>query len=265
MNEPADATPEALAVTVIVFVELLNAPDAPEMGAVNVTLTPLTGTAAASFTVTESAVPKAVLMAVDCGDVPEPAVMVAGVCTTVRETVPLVADALAPPPEAVAALVAVVVGAFAGTVTLMLITSKDAPLPTACVLEQDTAFVPEQLQPVPLKDAAAKPVGSVSVTVVVPEVAAEPVFDTVTVSVPPVCPCVNVPLYPSLTLKTGSVVTVIWPLVPVIEGVTVSVAVMVWLPAVASVAENVPTPEVRVELDGRVGDPSVLVKWTVPV
>jgi hypothetical protein len=39
-------------------------------------------------------------------------------------------------------------------------------------------------------------VGSVSVTVVVPEVVldATPVFDTVTVSVPPVTPCVKVPL-----------------------------------------------------------------------
>jgi hypothetical protein len=36
------------------------------------------------------------------------------------------------------------------------------------------------------------------------------------------------------------------------------------LPAVASVAENVPVPELKVELDGTVADPSVLVKWTVP-
>ena len=137
---------------------------------------------------------------------------------------------------------------------------------TTCVLEQVTAFEskPEQLQPLPLKDAAVKLAGSVSVTVVVPEVATEPIFETNTVSVPPVCPCVNVPLCPSLTLRTGSAVTLIWPLVPVIDEVTVSVAVMVWLPAVTSVAENVSAPEFRVELDGRVGDPSVLAKRTVP-
>jgi len=36
------------------------------------------------------------------------------------------------------------------------------------------------------------------------------------------------------------------PTCPVIEDVTVSVAVMVWLPAVLSVAENVATPLVKV-------------------
>jgi hypothetical protein len=129
------------------------------------------------------------------------------------------------------------------------------------------AVVPEQLQPAPLRDAAVKPVGSVSVTVVVPEVTldAPAVFDTVMVSVPPVCPCVNVPLDPSLTPKTGSTITLIWPLVPVMDELTKSVAVTVWLPAAASVAENVPEPEASMALDGRVADPSLLVKWTVPV
>ena len=196
MNDPADATPDALVVTVIVGVLLLNQPDAPDPGAANVTFTPLTGFAAASFAVTESDVPNAVLMAVDCGDVPEPAVMVVGTCTTGKLTVPLVAEALAPPPEAVAALVVVGFGALAGTATPILITLKDAPPATTCVLEQVTAFVPEQLQPPPLKDAVVYPDGSISVTVVVPEVVLDalPAFDTVTVSVPPVCPCVNVPL-----------------------------------------------------------------------
>jgi len=44
----------------------------------------------------------------------------------------------------------------------------------------------------------------------------------------------------------------------------VSVAVMVWLPAVCRVAENVPTPLVNVELAGSVAEPSLLVKCTVP-
>ena len=48
--------------------------------------------------------------------------------------------------------------------------------------------------------------------------------------------------------------------VPVIVFVTVSVAVMVSLAAVFSVAENVPTPLVNVELAGSVAVPSVLVK-----
>ncbi len=38
--------------------------------------------------------------------------------------------------------------------------------------------------------------------------------------------------------------------VPVIEAATVSVAVMVWLPAVFSVAEKVPVPFVSVALAG---------------
>ena len=52
---------------------------------------------------------------------------------------------------------------------------------------------------------------------------------------------------------------------PVIELVTVSVAVIVWLPAVLSVALKVPVPLVKVLLAGRTAAPSVLVKWTVPV
>ena len=58
--------------------------------------------------------------------------------------------------------------------------------------------------------------------------------------------------------------TVIVPDVPVMDEVTVSVAVMLWFPAVFSVAENVPTPLVNVELAGSVAVPSLLVKCTVP-
>jgi hypothetical protein len=196
VNEPADATPEGLVVTVIVFVALLNVPEAPDSGAANVTLAPLTVFPAVSFRVTESAVPNAVLMAVDCGEVPKPAVMLVGTWTTGLDTVLPVAEAVAPPPEAVAVLVTVGLTAVVGTLSVMSMSLKDAPPATACVLVQATAFEPEQLQPVPLKDAALKPAGSVSVTVVVPaaELEALAVFDTVTMSVPPVCPCVNVPL-----------------------------------------------------------------------
>ena len=51
---------------------------------------------------------------------------------------------------------------------------------------------------------------------------------------------------------------------PLMEVVAVSVAVMVCVPAVLNVAENVPTPFVSVELAGSVARPSPLVKWTVP-
>lgn len=52
--------------------------------------------------------------------------------------------------------------------------------------------------------------------------------------------------------------------VPVMEAVTVSVAVMLWLPLVLSVTEKVPTPFVSVEFAGSKAWPSVLVKPTVP-
>ena len=51
---------------------------------------------------------------------------------------------------------------------------------------------------------------------------------------------------------------------PVREGVTVSVAVMVWLPAVSMVAEKFFVPLASVELAGSKAWASVLVKCTVP-
>ena len=67
-----------------------------------------------------------------------------------------------------------------------------------------------------------------------------------------------------LFLDSEAALTVMAPLVPVMLLVTVSVAVMVWLPAVRRVALKEPVPLVRVASAGRVGLPSVLVKWTVP-
>ena len=63
----------------------------------------------------------------------------------------------------------------------------------------------------------------------------------------------------------AAALTVMAAEVPVIELVTVSVAVRVWLPRVLRVAENVPVPAVRVEFAGKVAAPSVLVKCTVPL
>ena len=54
--------------------------------------------------------------------------------------------------------------------------------------------------------------------------------------------------------------TVILLDVPLIELLAVSVAVMVWLPAVCRVAEKVPVPLVSVESAGRLAAPSELVK-----
>jgi hypothetical protein len=53
-------------------------------------------------------------------------------------------------------------------------------------------------------------------------------------------------------------------LVPVIDEVAVSVAVIVWFPAVFNVAENVPVPFVNVESAGNTAAPSLAVKCTVP-
>jgi hypothetical protein len=66
----AEATPDAFVATTIVAVLLLNTPDAPDAGAVNVTFTPETGLLPASFTVTARAFAKAVLTVADCGVVP---------------------------------------------------------------------------------------------------------------------------------------------------------------------------------------------------
>jgi hypothetical protein len=74
----AEATPDPFVATVIVAVLLLNTPDAPDPGAVNVTFTPPTGLLLASFTVTAKAFANAVLIVADCGVVPAFAVIVAG-------------------------------------------------------------------------------------------------------------------------------------------------------------------------------------------
>ena len=64
----------------------------------------------------------------------------------------------------------------------------------------------------------------------------------------------------TVNVVAAAAFTVIVPDVPVMEEVTVSVAVIVRFPAVFSVTENVPTPLVNVESAGKVAEPSVLVK-----
>ena len=77
--------------------------------------------------------------------------------------------------------------------------------------------------------------------------------------------CASEPGAVTLKWVAAAGLTVIVPDVPVIEEVTVSVAVIVWVPAVFSVTENVPAPLVSVELAGNVATPSLLVKCTVPL
>ena len=69
----------------------------------------------------------------------------------------------------------------------------------------------------------------------------------------------------ALTTKwVAGAVTLMPLLVPVIELVTVSVAVIVCVPEVFSVALKVPVPLLSVLLAGSDAVPSLLVKWTVP-
>jgi hypothetical protein len=69
---------------------------------------------------------------------------------------------------------------------------------------------------------------------------------------------------PEVIVSTSIALTLIEFEVPVIEGVSVSVALMVWLPAVFSVAEKFAVPFASAELAGSAAWPSVLVKFTVP-
>ena len=62
----------------------------------------------------------------------------------------------------------------------------------------------------------------------------------------------------------GKAVTVMPLWVPLMELVTVSVAVIDWLPAVRSVALKVPVPLVKVVLAGTLACGSELVKCNVP-
>jgi hypothetical protein len=146
---PADATPDAFVVTVIVTVLLLNTPDAPEPGAVNVTFTPDTGLLPASFTVTASAFAKAVLTAADCGVVPAFALIdEAGPAVLVKEKFTVVSPADAavtvygPPAVAFAVNGAdATPDAFVATtiVAVLLLNTPEAPDPGAV----NVTFTPE--------------------------------------------------------------------------------------------------------------------------
>jgi len=90
----------------------------------------------------------------------------------------------APPPLAVTELVTVA-GAFAATFTVSVIGAPAAAAAMTAVLVQVTVCPAAlQVQPVPLAALKVKPVGSVSVTVMVPEVATLPLLLTATVYVP---------------------------------------------------------------------------------
>ncbi len=100
--------------------------------------------------------------------------------------------AVSPPPLAVAELVTVA-GAFAATFTVRVIGEPAAPAAMSVVLVQVTVCPAAlHVQPAPVAALNVKPVGRVSVTVTVPEVATFPALVTAIVYVP-VCPAVNGP------------------------------------------------------------------------
>jgi hypothetical protein len=137
----ADAIPDAFVATVIVAVLLLNVPDAPDPGAVNVTFTPLTGLLPASVTVTAKAFANAVLIVADCGVVPAFAVIVLGAPTvfvsekfTVARPVAVAVTVYAPPTVAFAVNGAdAIPDAFVATtiVAVLLLKVPEAPEPGA--------------------------------------------------------------------------------------------------------------------------------------
>jgi len=66
-----------------------------------------------------------------------------------------------------------------------------------------TSVAKVQVQPVPLIAVAVNPVGSVSVTVTVPVVEVDPLFVTVMVYCAPVCPCVKLPTWLFVIVRSG--------------------------------------------------------------
>src|SRR5438046_150174 len=89
----------------MVTVLLLNTPDTPDPGAVNVTLIPGTGLLPTSLKVTASAFANALLMIVVCGVVPVFELIDTGGPGTIVVASFAVGLLLAPPPDAVAELV----------------------------------------------------------------------------------------------------------------------------------------------------------------
>ena len=123
----------------------------------------------------------------------------------------------APPPEALALFVSDG-GALGDTFTLRVMGLPLAPAAMTVVLVHvTTAPAAEHVQPVPLAEKYDKPVGSVSLTVIVPEVATLPLLLTRIVYVPrwpamkfPVCdfvmPSVGLPLSVVGSVATGELV-----------------------------------------------------------
>jgi hypothetical protein len=123
-----------------------------------------------------------------------------GVTTVVGSVA--VGVAVSPPPLAVAELVTVA-GAFAATLTVRVIGVPAAPAAMTVALVHVTVCPSAlQVQPVPVAALNVRPVGSVSVTVIVPEVATLPVLLTA-IAYAPVAPVTNDPVCDFAIASTG--------------------------------------------------------------
>ena len=133
----ADATPVPSVATVIVVVLLPNKPEAPDDGAVNVTLIPDRGLFPASMIVTAGALANAVLIVADWGVVPAFAIMLEGApaifvnekLTVVRPDAEAVIE-YGPPATLLAVNVAdAIPEAFVATVMTLLLLAKRPAVP----------------------------------------------------------------------------------------------------------------------------------------
>ena len=77
-------------------------------------------------------------------------------------------------------------------------------------------------------------------------------------------PAFAVPGAVTIRRVPAAALTMMGLLVPLMPGLLVSVALMVWLPAFRKVALKVPVPPVRPVLSGRLARLSVLEKVTMP-
>ena len=92
----------------------------------------------------------------------------------------LLARLVSPPPETVAVLVTLA-GALVATLTVSVSGGALAPAAIGSLRVHESVGTSVHVQPVPANAVAVRPVGSVSVTVIVPIVAAAPAFLTVIV------------------------------------------------------------------------------------
>jgi hypothetical protein len=150
---------------------------------------------------------------------------------------------VAPPPEAFAPFVTVA-GALASTLTVSEI-GLPALLAAMLVVLVHVTVAPAslQVQPVPLAALYVSPVGSVSTTVTVPDVATLPLLPTAIVYVP-VAPATNVPVCDFAIVSTGAPEIVVGSVAVGEFGAPPPLAVAELVSVPGAVVEDTVTPSV---------------------